>query len=430
MWTPIDTVQGISNTNYHYAASNAFNESESFRVSAIDSCLNDGLQSVEHNTIFLQNYLDVCTGENTLNWNEYGIWPSGVLEYEVFFTENGGPTTLLGTLPNGTTSIVHNNLIQFSTYCYYIRAYDVSGSRSSTSNQLCVFADIPLWPNFEYLNNATVALNSQVDISCFTDITADIIEFRIERATQPAGPFTIVGNVPANAVNPLINFTDFTALFNQQSYYYQYIAVDSCGTDAYTSNLGRTIFLSATANNNYTNTLNWNNYIDWDAGVDSYNIFRNIDGLWDPFPIGTLPLGTVSFTDDISNNLNGYGDFCYKIEAIESSGNTYGLKDTSRSNIACVKQFPVIHIPNAFAPQGINQIFKPESVFINPSLYKFIIFNRWGEKVFETTDINSGWDGTRKNGKLAQQGVYVYIIEFSSNDGEKTSRKGIVTLVR
>jgi len=430
LWTPIDTVQGISNTNYHYAASNAFNESESFRVSAIDSCLNDGLQSVEHNTIFLQNYLDVCTGENTLNWNEYGIWPSGVLEYEVFFTENGGPTTLLGTLPNGTTSIVHNNLIQFSTYCYYIRAYDVSGSRSSTSNQLCVFADIPLWPNFEYLNNATVALNSQVDISCFTDITADIIEFRIERATQPAGPFTIVGNVPANAVNPLINFTDFTALFNQQSYYYQYIAVDSCGTDAYTSNLGRTIFLSATANNNYTNTLNWNNYIDWDAGVDSYNIFRNIDGLWDPFPIGTLPLGTVSFTDDISNNLNGYGDFCYKIEAIESSGNTYGLKDTSHSNIACVKQFPVIHIPNAFAPQGINQIFKPESVFINPSLYKFIIFNRWGEKVFETTDINSGWDGTRKNGKLAQQGVYVYIIEFSSNDDEKTSKKGTVTLVR
>ncbi len=430
LWTPLDTMHGINNTFYQHINSNAFNESESFRISAIDSCSNDGLQSIEHNTIFLQNYLNVCTGENTLTWNNYGTWPTGVLEYEIYFTENNGPLNLLSTVPASNTSIIHNNLVQFSNYCYYIRAYDVSGIRSSTSNELCVFADIPLWPSFEYLNKATISLNNQVDISCFTDITADIVEFRIERSTQPAGPFNTIGFVPANATNPLINFTDLTALFNETSYYYQYVAVDSCETDAYVSNLGRTIFLESTANTNYQNTLNWNDYVNWDAGVESYNILRSIDGTWDPAPISTVSFGTISFNDDISNNLNGLGNFCYKIEAIESNGNSFGFKDTSYSNIACVKQLPIIHIPNAFSPEGINQFFKPKTIFIDPLFYKFIIFNRWGEEVFYTTDLNSGWNGDMYNGKPAQKGVYVYLIEYSSDKNQIISKKGTVTLIR
>ncbi len=87
-------------------------------------------------------------------------------------------------------------------------------------------------------------------------------------------------------------------------------------------------------------------------------------------------------------------------------------------------------IPNAFSPNkdGLNDIFKP----LNKNLTKiaFQIFDRWGEKVFETDGIGEGWDGTYKNVKQ-DIGVYVWKIEYQL-EGSATMRSesGNVTLVR
>jgi gliding motility-associated-like protein len=59
----------------------------------------------------------------------------------------------------------------------------------------------------------------------------------------------------------------------------------------------------------------------------------------------------------------------------------------------------------------------------------FMVFNRWGEKIFESTDQLKGWDGTYKE-KAVESGVYVYRLEGKTFDGKGFSSKGNVTLIR
>ena len=101
----------------------------------------------------------------------------------------------------------------------------------------------------------------------------------------------------------------------------------------------------------------------------------------------------------------------------------------SASNIACVKQRPSVYIPNAIAPNGVNNEFKPYIVFGNPTDYKMQIFSRWGELIFEGNDPNSGWFGT-KNGSDVPTGGYPYVIRFTASDGTAIEKKGIVTVIR
>ena len=93
----------------------------------------------------------------------------------------------------------------------------------------------------------------------------------------------------------------------------------------------------------------------------------------------------------------------------------------------------VYYIPNAFTPDGdtYNETFQP--VFtsgFDPYDFKLLIFNRWGEVVWESNDASVGWDGTY-NGKLVQNGTYVWKVEFKtlSND-ERIMRTGHVNVIR
>lgn len=86
-------------------------------------------------------------------------------------------------------------------------------------------------------------------------------------------------------------------------------------------------------------------------------------------------------------------------------------------------------IPNSFSPNDdkANNILFVRGTGVNS--LQLIVYDRWGEKIFETTDINKGWDGKYK-GKDVQEGVYVYyaIIEFI--DQSTIVQKGSITLLR
>ena len=90
---------------------------------------------------------------------------------------------------------------------------------------------------------------------------------------------------------------------------------------------------------------------------------------------------------------------------------------------------PVVDVPTGFTPSSgdINS-----KVFVRGfgiSKMKFIIWNRWGQKVFETDNLNTGWDG-RFKGVLQPMDVYAYTLDVEFFDGIKTSRKGDLTLIR
>ncbi|MCC6582780.1 MAG: gliding motility-associated C-terminal domain-containing protein, partial [Chitinophagales bacterium] len=93
-------------------------------------------------------------------------------------------------------------------------------------------------------------------------------------------------------------------------------------------------------------------------------------------------------------------------------------------------------IPNAFTPNrdGTNDVFYVRGNPQNTTIEKFLIYNRWGNKVFEATnilpdDITKGWDGTFK-GEPAQFEAYGYEVVARFNNGSKKTLKGNVTLLK
>ncbi|MFA5573511.1 MAG: gliding motility-associated C-terminal domain-containing protein [Brumimicrobium sp.] len=77
----------------------------------------------------------------------------------------------------------------------------------------------------------------------------------------------------------------------------------------------------------------------------------------------------------------------------------------------------IFYVPNTFTPDAdhVNEIFKPTfSSGYNPYTYSLKIFNRWGELVFESFDVDVGWDGTfnTRNAVRVIDGTYIWTIEF------------------
>lgn len=117
----------------------------------------------------------------------------------------------------------------------------------------------------------------------------------------------------------------------------------------------------------------------------------------------------------------------------------YTVKLVTTSNAGCIdsvihkveiKPVFTIYIPNAFTPDGnnINDYFTAKGDEITD--FKMMIFDRWGEMIFQTTDMEKGWDGKANNGsKVAEQGVYVYKIMVKDFAEHPHSYLGHVTLL-
>lgn len=128
----------------------------------------------------------------------------------------------------------------------------------------------------------------------------------------------------------------------------------------------------------------------------------------------------------------------------QSNSNTYEVTLQSFSaNGSCssvakkmitIKDVVLYYIPNTFTPDGdlYNQTFAP--IFksgYDPYNYHFIIYNRWGEVLFESFDATIGWDGTYGNLGLAESGVYVWKVSFKHTMSDEIEQStGHLTLIR
>lgn len=94
-----------------------------------------------------------------------------------------------------------------------------------------------------------------------------------------------------------------------------------------------------------------------------------------------------------------------------------GCSDTACVTVTVLDTLPLVlcgtvYVPNAFTPTNndlVNDEFKPVASCVHD--YRFLIFNRWGEKIFETTNPAEGWNG-RFKGSMSKQDVYVYKLFF------------------
>lgn len=425
VYTALDTV---SSTNYTDMTVSADNGSLSYALSVIDSCGNQSDTSVIHTTIYLQNSLNACLALNQLSWSPYTAWPEGVQEYRIWVNENGGTYTLLAT--TSVLQYLHSGLQASSIYCYRIQAISNAGN-SSTSNEICVRADVQSTPDYLYLRFATVVGDESIYLRCAYDTLADVKVIRLLRAPAGSSMFDTIGVMLPDWGTNEMYYTDNQVDVHTQSYDYKALLINNCYDIADSSNLARSILLQGESGVGLINRLRWNAYTDWPTGVSGYHLYRfsSVDTL--PVQIYQGQMNGDMYKDDVAEVLSVDLLYCYRVIAHESAGNPLGYQDTSVSNTLCLSQEPTLFVPSAFRPEGnYNPVFKPFGYFGELlEEYELSVFNRWGEKLFETTDFSEGWDGKFRS-DMSQQGIYVYRIRYRFKYKDTEILTGRLSLIR
>lgn len=134
--------------------------------------------------------------------------------------------------------------------------------------------------------------------------------------------------------------------------------------------------------------------------------------------------GSVGYDQSPSYTYQEAGNY----QVVQYVENDYGCDDEYSERVI-IEPAITLYIPNTFTPNddGINEIFKGEGVGLEE--YRMWIFDRWGENLFFSEDMEYGWDGTYK-GKQVESGMYIY--KFDIIDVEKRQRQytGEVYLMR
>jgi len=198
------------------------------------------------------------------------------------------------------------------------------------------------------------------------------------------------------------------------------------------SQTANSILLKGKALTTGFNKLTWNPFDLQYATIANYTIYREIAGTMSP--IATVPDSELSYEDEIATDLGSTGSFCYFVEANYQIDLPTGISEThtSRSNLLCVEQEPIVVMPNAFIPSSnveANQTLKPVLVFDINMDYSMTIFDRWGKKQFETTARHIGWRGN-VNAEDLPMGAYIWVIKLTAPSGNVYEHKGTVLLIR
>ena len=141
-------------------------------------------------------------------------------------------------------------------------------------------------------------------------------------------------------------------------------------------------------------------------------------------------LNSLSALKDPSFNYAIGGNYTINLLVTSSDGCT----DTVSHPLLIEEPGFIIYIPDAFTPNDdhLNDFFVPTGSGLDLAQnFEMFIFDRWGEKVYHTTDIKKPWEGTYQNGKkIVQQDVFIYKIMVKDEKSRNHYYVGHVTLIK
>ena len=436
----IDTIESATIFQYIdastiYGNAEPANKPESYRVLPY-TIQNDtmvfGYQSIPHTTIqLLAPQYEICSRTITLKWTTYKGWENNIIGYQIFAKTSGSNYELIATNSFMDTIYNHINIIENIDYTYFIKALYTNNLKTSTSNKVGVFSFAPIAPTVFLGTETKIISGEEAEVKFQIQPNEYLQEIKLFRKLDEEENFSEIDIL--NIENNVVTIDSFTT--SSQIANYKLVGFDLCNDTLIESNVLNTILLKGTSPQINQNYLEWNSCNNWAEGVDYYNIYRIIDNNY-PEIVATNETDNLSFSENISSFigqvLNGNmvsGKFCYYIEAVqESTGSNTPF--TSASNTVCIAHESEILIPSAFNPNSIieiNRSFKPIVSFVTD--YQMIIYNRWGNIIFETDQSFEGWNGTI-NGNAAENGVYLYWIKYLTSNNEAVEYSGTITLVR
>lgn len=408
-------------TEYTYTAAPG-DESTTFGVRAEDQCGNEQNFNHTYTTMFAEAFYTECELEALVAWSAYEGWPEGVDQY-VIHAFVDGTDQVMGTADSASlffSAEVEPN----REYCFYVEAISKGSQRPSTSNGACVNTIYPPIPDHFDIRTVTV-VGDAIRVELSQDPTAEGITYELYRAVDQA-PFRLITTLDATTA-PVMTYTDTDVDVDAGIYTYYFKAVDGCGNTLGETNRGRNIVLRAVADSiTVSNYLSWNPYAEWESGVDRYLMLRRL-GSEETFSArAVLDAHQVEFEENVEDYRLEEGLFCYRVEALKSADDSSVV---SRSNTVCLTQPPAVWIPNAMVVGGHNDVFKPVAGFIDFSSFRMEIYNKWGNRVFHTDDIDNGWDGTYR-GDAVREDYFRYIITYRDGAGKPHTAEGALFVLK
>ena len=477
-WLPVNlNIDSLNPNHYtHELGSPGLSElsfANNYFIKQVDSCGYQSDSSIIHSSILLEASSDEYQ-EIDISWTRYRGWEYNIVDqsivpdtveiiYTVYRSENNIDFESIITIADSIYPSLPYIDSKFSytdidlcnlNYTYYVIAShpDIEDfvSKSNNVNIEPKFVDFTKPLNLSY-TTVNIYGTLTVDGESVQNYTlteweeldqSDMNYYKVDRFDNYYGWQEEVNNVTDSI------YLDFNADVNNDEYLYRVSYWDDCGNEGPESNIGSNILLIGVQNSTHYD-LNWNPYKDWSLGVQNYIIeyYQSQNNIWVELDIvsGT----TLDYRDsdlqknDLSDSydlLHGVDtSYCYRVRAIGYNGYE------SQSNEYCFIAEPTNYFPNAFSPNndGINDYLEyrfssyqsdndpniQTSSFVK--LLNLQIFNKWGNLVFETNDLDFKWDGTiQNNGEVCPQGAYVLRYELIGYNGSVISDKGLIYLLR
>ena len=374
-----------------------------YKVKIFDKCGN----SAESGSIYCSINLQMTTqdSQNRIDWNT-GTLPSADFQEYILY-RNGQVFRNISTF--NTSQFIDTDVTCNREYCYKIEA-KYNTDFSSTSNPDCGIAFSKALPPRLIRFNSTVETPRSIKLFWELEDGPKVVEYRINRFDKQF--------ISKNTTLEVID----TDLKINQRFCYEMVYFDECGNASFLSNQTCPVFLQNIPAQAGQVKIGWTAYRNGEGLFQNY-ILEKIDENGDVYEEINLPGFILNYEDTKAKTDRQI--IKYRIKTvIDSQNNIY-----SYSNIIEVRQKFRIFFPNAFSPNGDthNDIFKPTYLFVKN--YKMTIYNRAGEIVFSSVNIEDGWDGFYK-GTIAPQEVYIYTVDMEDFTGEKFNTKGTFTLIR
>lgn len=343
-------------------------------------------------------------------------------------------TVLYKILPNGKTIILDTirsenegkyldaDVInpRKQNYSYYMKVVNkckVAGDLSYTVSSVQE-SETPITPST--VITATVKNNKEVSVHWLKSIEPDFGSYSVYRSiNKDSLEFEYINEI--TGINDTF-FIDQTVNVQSQSFCYSIVVNDRCGMSSKKSNIGCNIVLQGVSEPFY-HKLDWQPYRKWDSGIASYSLLRSVDTGSMRSIVSTPPI----YTDYEDHSLDyDWGGYWYSIIAYE---NTKGYNAISQSNSIYLIQAPLLHVPNVFTKNddGLNETWGFVPVFVKT--YHMQVFNRWGEKVFDSDNKKEDWDGNYLE-KTKGPEVFIWQVTYTGWDRSSHYQKGTVTVVK
>ena len=424
----LDTIYGKYNTSYIDTLKTP-SKVYDYRIYAFDSCFTaSALTPYYHNIVLKGNAVD-CSNTIHVSWNEYINMPNGLLHYIVYVRYNDSDDFVqIGTINGDELDLEYSFDVPETTEKVEIKvvAIDQTSTKLSESNILVINLLVPNSAKFLYTRYATVNNdNSAVDLLFYVDtsfITSEYLLYRKENSQ----PYVLYDYIYPSG-GEFLTYRDYDVDVLNKKYSYYLAVKDECGISEKKSNEVNPIFLILRQENNI-NCVIRTDYVGWDS-VKYYKVYKKkkSDEQWQL--LGLISSDTDYYCDDAENTLELSEGVCYKMVAYQGDSSNYMFRDSAQSPYVSFSRKGEVWVPNAFTPQlDNNNIFKPMLTFADSKGYHLQVYNRLGILMFETNDINQGWNGTYE-GKYVQQGAYVYVVYCTFTDGTSYVQKGTVMVL-